>query len=135
MGRPWALPFLGILLSIATGPLFFARVWHHYFGKIAFGWSILALLPIAFASNAHAEFLKQTTIGCKKIETTAHVLSITLQNEAATELAIEKYLVTGECARVNSGQISVVVKRTPYLCIKNTEVSNCLWVHETQIGD
>ena len=33
---PWALPFIGILLTIATGPLLFPRVWHHHYGKLAF---------------------------------------------------------------------------------------------------
>ena len=28
MGWPWALPFVGILLSIATGPLLFPKFWH-----------------------------------------------------------------------------------------------------------
>ena len=35
---PWALPFLGILLTIATGPLLFPRLWHHHYGKLAFVW-------------------------------------------------------------------------------------------------
>ena len=35
MGWPWALPFFGILLSIATGPLLFPKIWHHHYGKIA----------------------------------------------------------------------------------------------------
>ena len=30
----WGLPFALILLSIALGPLFFSRIWHHHFGKI-----------------------------------------------------------------------------------------------------
>ena len=36
---PWALPFIGILLTIATGPLLFPRVWHHHYGKLAFAWA------------------------------------------------------------------------------------------------
>ena len=44
---PWALPFIGILLTIAVGPLLFPRVWHHHYGKIAFAWGTLALVPIA----------------------------------------------------------------------------------------
>lgn len=44
---PWALPFSGILLSIATGPLLFPKVWHHHYGKIAAGWAALTLLPLA----------------------------------------------------------------------------------------
>jgi Na+/H+ antiporter NhaD/arsenite permease-like protein len=44
---PWALPFAGILLTIAAGPLLFAKLWHHHYGKFAFAWSVVALLPIA----------------------------------------------------------------------------------------
>ena len=33
---PWALPFIGILLTIATGPLLFPRIWHRHYGKLAF---------------------------------------------------------------------------------------------------
>ena len=47
MSWPWALPFIGLLLSIATGPLLFPRVWHHHYGKIAFMWATLTLAPIA----------------------------------------------------------------------------------------
>src|SRR5438445_9756889 len=44
---PWALPFAGILLTIATGPLLFPRLWHHHYGKLAFVWGTLALAPMA----------------------------------------------------------------------------------------
>jgi Na+/H+ antiporter NhaD/arsenite permease-like protein len=47
MGWPWALPFVGILLSIATGPLLFPKLWHGHYGKIAAGWALLTLIPIA----------------------------------------------------------------------------------------
>jgi Na+/H+ antiporter NhaD/arsenite permease-like protein len=47
MGWLWALPFAGILLSIATGPLLFPNIWHSHYGKIATGWALLTLLPIA----------------------------------------------------------------------------------------
>jgi len=49
MGWPWALPFAGILLSIATGPLLFAKFWHSHYGKIAVLWALLTLAPIAIA--------------------------------------------------------------------------------------
>ncbi len=49
MGWPWALPFAGILLSIATGPLLFAKLWHAHYGKIAALWALLTLAPIAVA--------------------------------------------------------------------------------------
>jgi len=59
---PWALPFAGILLSIATGPLLFPKFWHAHYGKIAFVWSALTIAPLAalygvptaFAAFAHA---------------------------------------------------------------------------------
>jgi len=34
MRWPLALPFAGLLLSIALGPLLFAKFWHAHFGKI-----------------------------------------------------------------------------------------------------
>ena len=50
----WALPFLGILLSIAIGPLLFATVWHRHYGKIACAWAMLTLLPLAAMFGAPA---------------------------------------------------------------------------------
>src|SRR5262245_28416399 len=44
---PWALPFVGILLTIATGPLLFPRVWHRHYGKLAFVLGTLTLAPMA----------------------------------------------------------------------------------------
>jgi Na+/H+ antiporter NhaD/arsenite permease-like protein len=44
---PWALPFIGLLISIATGPLLFPKFWHAHYGKIAFAWSALTIAPIA----------------------------------------------------------------------------------------
>src|SRR6266496_2983440 len=44
---PWALPFIGILVTIATGPLLFPRLWHRHYGKLAFAWSALTLAPLA----------------------------------------------------------------------------------------
>src|SRR5215469_15577565 len=57
---PWALPFLGILVTIATGPLLFKRFWHRHYGKLAFLWSVLTLAPLAAvygAPAAHAAFV------------------------------------------------------------------------------
>ena len=48
------MPFAGILLSIATGPLLFAKFWHAHYGKIAALWALLTLAPIALASGAPA---------------------------------------------------------------------------------
>ena len=49
---PWALPFIGILLTIATGPLLFPRLWHAHYGKLAVAWAILTLSPIAALYDA-----------------------------------------------------------------------------------
>ncbi len=49
---PWALPFAGILLSIATGPLFFPKIWHDHYGKFAAAWALLTLIPIALLQGA-----------------------------------------------------------------------------------
>ncbi|HRJ69397.1 MAG TPA: sodium:proton antiporter [Beijerinckiaceae bacterium] len=47
LGIAWALPFFGLLACIALGPLFFARTWHHHYGKIAAVWALVTLLPLA----------------------------------------------------------------------------------------
>ena len=53
----WGLPFTLILLSIATGPLLFAHTWHHHFGKITAGWTLLFLIPFTlvfgFGESVH----------------------------------------------------------------------------------
>jgi len=62
MGWPWAVPFVALLLSIATGPLLFPKVWHRHYGKVAFCWSAIALgavavfygVPTAAAAFVHA---------------------------------------------------------------------------------
>ncbi|QTD47033.1 sodium:proton antiporter [Ottowia testudinis] len=43
----WAVPFVGILLSIAIWPLVGPHFWHHHFGKVAAGWALAFLLPFA----------------------------------------------------------------------------------------
>jgi Na+/H+ antiporter NhaD/arsenite permease-like protein len=52
----WALPFAGILLSIAIGPLLFPKFWHHHYGKIAASWAALTLIPIALTSGFYVSF-------------------------------------------------------------------------------
>ncbi|AMP03847.1 sodium:proton antiporter [Collimonas pratensis] len=43
----WGVPFMGLLLSIALGPLLAPAFWHHHFGKITVGWSLAFLIPCA----------------------------------------------------------------------------------------
>ncbi|TPJ82517.1 sodium:proton antiporter [Mesorhizobium sp. B2-6-2] len=45
----WGLPFAGLLLSIATGPLLFPHAWEHHYGKIAAAWAMLAVVPLTIA--------------------------------------------------------------------------------------
>src|SRR5437764_849018 len=47
MAWPWALPFVGLLLTIALGPLLFATIWHRHYGKIAAAWAMATLAAIA----------------------------------------------------------------------------------------
>lgn len=47
LGLGWALPFVGILLSIALLPLLAPRFWHHHFGKVAAFWALAFILPFA----------------------------------------------------------------------------------------
>ncbi|WP_432239334.1 sodium:proton antiporter [Herbaspirillum robiniae] len=50
----WAVPFAGVLLSIALLPLLAPSLWHHHFGKIAAAWALAFLLPFGVAQGAHA---------------------------------------------------------------------------------
>lgn len=50
----WGIPFIGLLLSIALGPLLFEHFWHHHFGKIALAWGVAFLLPFAATFGVHA---------------------------------------------------------------------------------
>lgn len=43
----WAVPFAGVLLSIALTPLVAPYFWHHHYGKVIIGWSLAFLLPFA----------------------------------------------------------------------------------------
>ena len=47
LGLLWAVPFAGILLSIAIFPLVAPSFWHHHFGKISAFWALLFLVPFA----------------------------------------------------------------------------------------
>jgi Na+/H+ antiporter NhaD/arsenite permease-like protein len=46
MGFAWALPFAGMLLSIALGPILFPHLWEHNYGKFAAFWAALVLVPL-----------------------------------------------------------------------------------------
>src|SRR5262249_44013958 len=50
----WVLPFAGLLLTIAVGPLLFPTLWHAHYGKIAAGWCALTLAPILLFHGAVA---------------------------------------------------------------------------------
>lgn len=51
MSMLWALPFVGILLSIATGPLLFPHVWEHHVGKFAAFWSACVIVPLVISAG------------------------------------------------------------------------------------
>jgi len=50
----WALPFAGILLSIAIAPLVAPALWHRHFGKIAAAWAALFVVPFGYAHGGGA---------------------------------------------------------------------------------
>ena len=52
LGLAWAIPFAGMLLSIAIMPLVAYHFWEHHRGKVAAFWALLALIPIALTSGA-----------------------------------------------------------------------------------
>ena len=41
----WALPFVGVLLSIALFPLLAPKLWHRHFGKITAAWALAFVVP------------------------------------------------------------------------------------------
>ena len=51
LGFAWAIPFLGMLLSIALGPLVAHHFWEHHRGKVAGFWALLTIVPIALTTN------------------------------------------------------------------------------------
>jgi Na+/H+ antiporter NhaD/arsenite permease-like protein len=49
------IPFITLLLMIATGPLFYEHFWHHNYPKIAVGFSLLVVFYYLFVlDNVHA---------------------------------------------------------------------------------
>ena len=55
----WILPFAGMLLSIALGPLVAAHFWHNHYGKVAAGWITVFAVPFlaSFGGDAFYEIL------------------------------------------------------------------------------
>ncbi len=49
LGVWWAIPFVGMLLSIALCPLLLEHFWHHNFGKVAAFWALVFLVPFAIS--------------------------------------------------------------------------------------
>ncbi|MGL6180777.1 MAG: sodium:proton antiporter, partial [Aestuariivirga sp.] len=47
LGLAWSLPFVGMLLSIALGPLLVPHFWEDHRGKISAFWALLAIIPMA----------------------------------------------------------------------------------------
>lgn len=54
MGVAWALPFAGMLLSIALGPILFPHLWEHHYGKFAAFWAALLLIPLVLSRGFDA---------------------------------------------------------------------------------
>jgi hypothetical protein len=54
LGWLWVLPFVSLLLSIATGPVLFPKIWNRHYGKIAAGWSALTIASIALVYGVPA---------------------------------------------------------------------------------
>ncbi len=46
LGVAWAIPFAGLLLSIALMPLLAPNFWHHHFGKVTAAWALAFLIPL-----------------------------------------------------------------------------------------
>ncbi len=42
----WAVPFAGILLSLALCPMIVPNFWHHHYGKVAVFWALMCAVPM-----------------------------------------------------------------------------------------
>ena len=49
-----AIPFVGILLSIAIFPLVKPHFWHDHFSKISAAWALIFAIPFLFVYHGHA---------------------------------------------------------------------------------
>jgi Na+/H+ antiporter NhaD/arsenite permease-like protein len=47
MSYLWDVPFVGLLLTIATGPLLFPKFWHAHYGKLAGAWAAAVVVALA----------------------------------------------------------------------------------------
>ena len=62
----WGLPFVGMLLSIALGPLVVPHFWHHHYGKVTAGWAVIFLIPCAISFGfGVAAFAVLETLFCE----------------------------------------------------------------------
>jgi Na+/H+ antiporter NhaD/arsenite permease-like protein len=53
--RIWeGLPFAGLLLSIAFGPIFARKLWHVHYGKAAAFWALLSFALLTYSQGLHA---------------------------------------------------------------------------------
>src|SRR5215207_6770956 len=49
-----AIPFAGILLSIALFPLLAPQFWHHHYPKVSLVWGVLLAVPFVLAYRGEA---------------------------------------------------------------------------------
>ena len=56
-GLIWAIPFCGLLASIAIVPLLLPRFWTHHYGKVAFYWVLLLVAGLARRQGIEATAL------------------------------------------------------------------------------
>ena len=54
MSLLWVIPFSGLLLCIATGPLLFHHVWENHYGKISAFWAAMVIIPLYLSFDASA---------------------------------------------------------------------------------
>ena len=47
----WAIPFAGILLSLALCPMVVPNFWHHHYGKVAVCWALACAVPLFCVSR------------------------------------------------------------------------------------
>jgi len=106
MTWPFALPFAGLLLSIALGPLLFAGVWHRHYGKIAAGWALAAFAALISQAGLAAAF------GPKGIRINGINPGSTMTTRVQEQLAVEaKMTGVGEAELLQRMQARIPLGR------------------------
>ncbi len=119
MGWGFALPFAGILLSIATGPLLFPQLWQRHYGKIALCWAAVTLLSLvlAFGIEAPSTAFVHIMLADYVSFIVLLVALYTVAGDFEAYAALTSIFLAGFCASIFFGSITL---RMPFESRRNS---------------